>query len=653
MCGIVGVFSKESLSPRRSVQVAEALEMLTHRGPDDLSQKGFTHAILGHTRLAIVDLSSVSNQPFSDHQGLWWITWNGEIYNFQELRLELESLGHHFRTLSDTEVLLTAYIQWGETCQERLNGMWSLAIFNRVERTLFLSRDRFGIKPLYWAQSGKDLFFSSEMKPLFCFGIPRTPNWTLVSRYLRDTIVPESRKATVFTQIFSLPPGHSLSISQNGSQTLRRWWRLPIDPEINDGRCFEDRVSYFRYLFEDSVRLRARNDVPTAVSLSGGVDSASIYGACCKLLRKGELLCASNALKAKELKVCSVIYPGSRVNEHPWIDACLKQWDRQDDFLPVHPLAKSLPTEIHDIIWFQESPVWSPAILSLHSLYRRISEAGIRVVLEGHGADEMLGGYPLLVKTALAESIANRQFSDAGIAFYCLIGMHSVPGSFIGSSKLRGLHLAVRDLCSILSQCFQNQNNVEGKVRTPHSEKQLFSQELMTAWANQDSMIQYDGRDFNAVLHKAFTETILPFFLRVFDRATMAYGVESCVPFLDHRLVEFVFSLPKSDKVGRLSKRILREAGKEWLPFCVRNRRGKTPFTAPIGAWFNSAPVREYLTDVFDSVDALSSSCIKARNVIDFIETRKGKPFTYHDIQQLWKVLNLHLWDRIVCRTST
>ena len=652
MCGIVGVFSDESLSPQRRGQVATALKMLSHRGPDNLKQKGFTHAILGHTRLAVVDMSQRSNQPFCSGHDNWWITWNGEIYNYQELRQELESLGHRFKTLSDTEVLLKAYIEWGDQCQQRFNGMWSLAIFNRLEQTLFLSRDRFGIKPLYWARSGNELFFSSEIKPLFCFGISRDPNWEPFRHFLRTRLLPEGGEATVFKQIYSLLPGHSMSISKNRTQKIDKWWCLHTNPGIDVSQRFEDRVQHFGCLFEDSVRLRARNDVPTAVSLSGGVDSASVYGACARLHRKGDLRCASDALENKDFRTCSVIYPGCRVNEQPWIEACLKRWNGENRYMPVTPNAEALPSELGDIVWFQEAPVWSPAIFSLHSLYRRISEAGIRVVLEGHGADEMLGGYPHLVKTALGELAATSRLSDAVTAFHCLVGMHSVPGSIVSFSKLRGVGLAFRDLGSILRQGFAIQTAGGGKARIPRNKRSFFSQEMLANGEGRDPMSESGPYDFDDALRREFTRTTLPFFLRVFDRATMAYGVESCPPFLDHRLVQFAFALPMTDKVGHLSKRILREAGRDWLPVSVRNRRGKTPFTAPVEAWFNASTVREYLWDTFNCEDALSSSFINARNVVDYLEAKRRSRFTYWDVKRLWPALNLYLWDRIVCRPS-
>jgi len=651
MCGIAGVFSKASLHPAREEQVAAALEILRHRGPDNLNWRTFSNAVLGHTRLSVVDMSPEANQPFSDPDRRWWITWNGEIYNYQELRSELVTFGHRFSTLSDTEVLLKAFIQWGEGCQQRLNGMWSLAIFNRPEQTLFLSRDRFGIKPLYWAELGDELFFSSEIKPLFRFGVAGDPNAKHLRRYVEDGIVSENGRETVFRQIFSLPPGHSLLVSPGKERLIRKWWHLESSPASEDGEGFKERVRHFRFLFEDSVRLRARNDVQTAVSLSGGVDSSSVYGASSKLHRAGRLCCASEAGKSKELRACSVIYPGHGINEQPWIEACLEKWEGYNSYLPVTLTESLLPEQIERIVRCQEAPVWSPAIISLHSLYQRISEAGIRVVLEGHGADEMLGGYPDLAKTALGEAVAEGRFAEAIVGFRCLAGLHSVPGDHLRFSKLRGMGLALRDAGSLLSQHFRA--NPERKNRTFRNAavESFFQPELIPSRIGTGSIVEGAGLDFNEALRRTFEDTILPFFLSVFDRATMAYGVESCAPFLDHRLVQYAFSLPKRDKVGHLSKRILREAGREWLPEKVLKRSGKTPFTAPVAAWFNARVVREYLADTFSSGDAASSQLIRSRNVLDFVLARSKDGFTYQDVKAVWPALNIHLWERVVCHS--
>jgi asparagine synthase (glutamine-hydrolysing) len=651
MCGIAGVFSSANLHPEKQRQVAAALEMLRHRGPDNLNWKAFSNAVLGHTRLSVVDLSPASNQPFSDPDGYWWITWNGEIYNYQELREELAAVGHRFRTLSDTEVLLKAYIQWGDGCQHRLNGMWSLAIFNQREQTLFLSRDRFGIKPLYWARHGDELFFSSEIKPLFCFGVPRDPNWKHLCRYLNDGRVPENGPETVFQHVSSLPPGHSLLVSPGRERTIRKWWFLSPSTSLDMDTRFEERVQIFRDLFEESVRLRARNDVPTAVSLSGGLDSSSVYGAGCKLHRSGKLRWASDSSKTKELHACSVIYPGHRVNEQQWINSCLEKWRGRSSFLPVTPSESVLPAQIEKITRFQEAPVWSPTIVSLHALYRSISEAGIRVVLEGHGADEMLGGYPNLIKTALWEDAAAFRFGRAVADFQCLAGLHSVSGDRIPYSTLRGMGLAIRDVGSLLRQQFRDPAKGRLNPLWNLAGRTFFQPELVAHWEKTELGVEGEGHDFDASLRKAFSDTILPYFLSVFDRATMAYGLESCTPFLDHRLVEFVFSLPKRDKVGRLSKRILREAGREWLPEKVLKRRGKVPFTAPVAAWFNSRTIQRYLEDTFNSADARSSQLIRARSILDFIRAKKETGFSYQDVNALWPALNIHLWDRVVCRS--
>lgn len=648
MCGILGVFSRKSIPPGRSIQCAAGLEMLKHRGPDHSKLKAFSHAILGYTRLSIIDPSPKSNQPFADPLGRWWIVWNGEIYNYKELRYDLEALGHSFSTLSDTEVLLEAYKEWGEECLGRLNGMWALSIFDLKERTLFLSRDRYGIKPLYWAEDNSGLFFASEMKVFVSLGFSLEPNWKEISHYLQEGFVSEAGDSTVFSNIHSLPPGHSLSVSLRSSRKISRWYTIRDNLINNVPRRFEERTERFRYLLEDSVRLRVRNDVPTAVTLSGGVDSSSIYGACHRLQREGKLSSASDINKKKELRSCSVIYPDHSIDEYPWIEKCLEHWNGQDDFMPVTPAATSIPLLIDEMIWFQEAPVWSPAIMSFHSLYKHVSNAGIRVVLEGHGADEMLGGYEVLVKAALVEYLSKAKYLKAWNASQCLNDMHSSPTLIKRLARLRALK---RSLITFFSMAREGNRSLYSLSwgYSPPQLKQYFSREIIEAWSPEENS-NSNKNCFEDALYASFTKRALPFFLRVFDRATMAYGVESCTPFLDHRLVQFVFSLPPTDKVDRVSKKILRAAGKVWLPNAIINRTVKMPFTAPIVEWFNSKVVRAYLLDTFNSADALSASCINARDMADFVHSKGQNDFSYSDVQLLWPVLNLYLWERTFCR---
>jgi len=620
---------------------------MEHRGPDSFQLKALSHAVLGHARLAIVDLSSNSNQPFSDLTGRWCISWNGEIYNYQELRRQLEDFGYSFSTLSDTEVLLEAYKVWGEACLSRLNGMWALAIFDKRESALFLSRDRYGIKPLYWAESGSELLFASELKAFFHLGIPRDPNWEHLSRYLHEGFVDEAGDATVFKRVHSLPPGHSLSLQLKGSRTISRWWSIQDHLTDSVPDSFEDRIHHFRGLFEDSVRLRARNDVPTAITLSGGVDSSSVYGACCRLRREGKIRYASEPGREKTLRVCSVIFPGHDCDEYPWIEKCLDYWNGRDDFFPVTPPAEVIPLLAEEVIWFQEAPVWSPAIFSLHSLYKNIASEGIRVVLEGHGADEMLGGYSILIKAATKEYIYKGNLWQAWNALRCLentCGPHAATPAF--------------SLGLILKDAFMRFVAVSGRQKPKYANstawvpasttyQKFFPQEIMNAWSPPEARVVNVRESFKNALYASFTKRALPFFLRVFDRATMAYGIESCTPFLDHRLVQFVFSLPHKDKVSRVSKKILREAGRRWIPGAIVNRRAKVPFTAPIVDWFNSSIVREYLYDTFNSVAALSSSCINGCNIASFVNSKKETDFTHEDVQIVWPVLNLYLWERM------
>jgi len=607
MCGIVGVLSSTPVGPEWKARCLEALRLLRHRGPDNSELHCFEQVLLGHTRLSIVDPTIEANQPFADASGRFWIAWNGEIYNFVELRDELKSHGRQFRTLSDTEVALEAFKEWGPECQARFNGMWAMILFDTATGEILLSRDRYGIKPLYWSETGSAVLFASEMKALFPLGVPRKPNLEHVERIRRDCIGQESGEATAFVGIRSLPAGHCLRLKRGIRPSLTRWWSLE-DDLCAVPRTFAGRVDRLRELFEDSIRLRVRNDVPTAVALSGGLDSSSVFGASCRLKQAGALRKASDPSKEKSIQIWSVVYPGNPIDEGYWVRACVDHWGEREHLCTVTPSAEEIPDRIEEMVWHQETPVWSPSVLAFHALYREVGASGIRVILEGHGADEMFGGYANLISTGAVNYASSLNLILAWRASCCLAEVMNLSANRPGIAKgVTFLYILAKAMCV---RCgLQRQVSLAESMR-----------------------IQ-------------FAERALPFFLKVFDRATMAYGVESCLPFLDYRLVGYAFSLCESDKVERWSKRILRDAAENWAPRAVTRRKGKMPFTSPIREWFNTDRVSEFLMDTLSSQKAIASSVAKVNVALKILE-RKRRNLNNTDIQRLWPELNLFLWER-------
>ncbi len=638
MCGIVGIRGIDGLGTERVAQCEAAVRLLRHRGPDHAATRVFADLVLGHSRLSIVDPSPEAHQPLSDATGRWWLAMNGEIYNFAELRDELEGLGHAFRTTSDSEVALEAYKRWGEGCQDRFNGMWALAVYDAREGALFLSRDRFGIKPLYWATAGRDLAFASEMKALFPFGVSRDPEWAqLVSRH-DHWQSDEAEGATVFKHVHSLPAGHCMRVDARGRRQIARWWSV-LDHAVPIPARYTDRVERLRELFEDAVRLRLANDVDTAVALSGGLDSSAVYGAATRLLRNGAVRTATGARTRRRVGVFSVSNPGNRIDELPWVEECLRFWNDEENAEIVRPEAGQLPERMEEMVRHQEAPVWSPSVFALHALYRRVASRGVRVILEGHGPDELLGGYGVLVWAAIRSYLTEGKLDRAWAASRCLVDTMSVS-----QTGLRPAHGLLAEPLRVLGGV----RRALGSLRPPLPG---LLDGALTGVRKRRAALDANGLDgLGRALYAAFTRDVLPGFLRVFDRATMAYGVESTSPFLDHRVVQYGFSLPDEDKVIRRTKRILRDAAVAWIPQTVTDRRGKMPFCVPVNEWFRSAPVVEYVADVLRSDAARSSGLLDNRRVAACVERGVAGGFTPREAKRVWKALNLQLWHQSFCK---
>jgi asparagine synthase (glutamine-hydrolysing) len=366
MCGICGVldFEAERLDPDR---LARMTESLWHRGPDDGGLHVAPPVGLGHRRLAIIDLSPTGRQPMASPDGSAVLVYNGETYNFPELREELEARGHRFRGTSDTEVVLGAYLEWGEECFRRLNGMFALALWDARIRTLFLARDRFGIKPLFWARHGSALVFGSEIKALLAAGVPRALDWGFLREYLYygNSLLEQS----AFAGIRKLLPGHVLRVDANGERE-RPFWRIEDLPE-REGR-FEELRDRTRELLERAVRRHLISDVPVAVFLSGGVDSSAVTAFAARHY-------------AGKLKTFSVGFDFSPVDERPRARRLAEQvgTDHHELFVTTD----DLEGVIQALVRSHDEPFADAANVPLVLLCRRLRELGIKVALQGDGGD--------------------------------------------------------------------------------------------------------------------------------------------------------------------------------------------------------------------------------------------------------------------------
>jgi asparagine synthase (glutamine-hydrolysing) len=583
MCGIVGIWhhGRPDLPADRFRAVVESL---AHRGPDD---EGIHHdpevrLHLGHRRLAILDPTPAGAQPMCSDDGALVIVHNGEIYDFVELRQELETLGHHFRTDTDTEVLLSAYRQWGEGMLARLNGMWAFAIWDRRERRLFAARDRFGVKPLLYRASDGAFAFASELKAFAAMpgGVPALDTATLTfSPMLMETVGP-----TLLEGVRALPPGHLLNVDVDGRFVERRWWttadHLPVAPTD-----LGQQVDEFRERFADACRIRLRADVPIGTSLSGGLDSSAVVA---MVHHVG----GQQGFTADWQRVFSQGHPGTQQDESVWADAVSRHLGvaltRTDTGLDIDGLEASVLA--FEGVHFLPLGVWAH--------YRSLREQGVLISIDGHGGDELLGGYdrfPAAMRRATLSSLRLRTWS--GYAETSL-GLRGDPVTRAALGRLlmedlaslgplealrRGIGTTsigrqMRDARRRRAAGDAGQSGLIAPVDEVLAREQLLRERSQTIGAETTDMTQ-----LGALLYRAFHHEILPSILRNFDRLSMASGVEIRSPLLDWRLVTYANSLPDTARIGGgFTKRILRDATQGLLPDEVRLRRDKKGFTSPV-----------------------------------------------------------------------
>jgi asparagine synthase (glutamine-hydrolysing) len=551
MCGIFGIINgKESIDITKLQEVSKALR---HRGPDDegylltSTNKKTYHSYKGdispqslilphistangnyniaflHRRLSIIDLSDTGHQPMS-YAERYWIILNGEIYNYLEIKEELLKKGYSFKSSSDTEVVLAAYIEWGKDCVLRFNGMWAFVLWDCKENSFLLSRDRFGVKPLYYYFKNNVFIFCSEIKGI------RT--------YLNNNILINSESVnkfldigefsigeiddTMFYDIKQLLPGHNIIFKENSLKIIK-YWNLELKETTN---TIEENIEIFKELFLNSIKLRLRSDVEVGSCLSGGIDSSSIVSY------------ASSKFNRK-MHTFSIIWPGEKCDESFYIDTVNKKYDCTAH--AFKPELNDVLEIIDKVIWHQELPLATGSLLAQWFVMRKANKEGIKVLLDGQGADEVLAGYPRFIRSFLNEMIL-------GFSFKTILENKELLRQYGYSTKS---YLSVFKTLIFNKLFKQNNNNI--------------------------------FKSLNDNLKSEMEISCLPSLLHYEDRNSMAHSIESRVPFLDFHLVEFLFSIPASQKIkNSRTKFILINAMKDYLPPEIYNRRDKIGFETPI-----------------------------------------------------------------------
>jgi asparagine synthase (glutamine-hydrolysing) len=577
MCGILAYFNRDGISDGRLNEAMKSLKSIRHRGPDgegillintktgqvnhliteetpsEIRAKGISlqqaaelnfDLILGHRRLSIIDVSVNGHQPMC-YQEDHWVIFNGEIYNYIELRVELKNSGYQFTTETDTEVILAAYKAWGEACFSKFNGMFSILIYDSRTRKLITANDRFGVKPLYLYQSEKELLLVSEIKQAFDFKIDTAINGNAVSSFLEYNFL-DYDSNTFLKQVQRHPAAHYAVTDLNQTTTLvpKRYYEVKFSTHKKSADVYEE----FRDLLTSSVKLRLRSDVPVGFASSGGLDSSAVLYTAHRLLKKES--------SAANINTFSAVFPGEYGDESYFIN--LVENDLKIKSHYINPLNEFSVSDFEKHIYHMDSPVTSTSFYAGWCVAKMVREKKVIVLLVGQGADEILAGYHHHFYRY------GRQIILSGRIFKYL----ELAKKY---ADLKGISV------NTLHKTIMNEVKLSLKFKAGLAD---LGNNLANKWNRADKLIQ--------LLKTDLTETAIPFYVKADDRNGMAFSIESRHPFLDYRLVDFCFSLPDHYKINNgWQKHLIRQAMHE-MPSEIRFRKDKKGFTTPQEKWINS-----------------------------------------------------------------
>lgn len=613
MCGITGVMNR----PTEERELQAMTDRLTHRGPDE---RGFyldadQNVGLGHQRLSIIDLSTGS-QPMTNEDGSVQVVYNGEIYNYQTLKTDLDKRGHTFQSTSDTEVLAHGYEEYGADFIERLNGMFAFALWDRRRNKLLVARDRVGIKPLYYYRdpSTEEFVFASEIKAILeSDGYDRKINQDALGKVMTFQYVPGAE--TCFEEIEELPPGHYMEVTPDGiSQT--QYWDLEFNSELSGD--YRDNVEQFRGLFDDAVGRQMMSDVPYGSFLSGGIDSSAI--------------CAAAAERTDEaLDTFTVGYPEEPdYDELPYARAVGDHIQAN-----MHTISQS-PEKFHetidDIVWHQEQPTARVSALPRYIVSELASES-VKMVLSGDGGDELFVGYPRFLMGQLQSQLFTEPMSFLGnfLRFFREWGARK------SLSHLIRIHKSPKQFYYSLLSFFNDRKRRQLL-------KPGFNDTLSDSYFHAiEPYFDNSGRNFVEQLLYLDFKTYLPSVLDVVDKITMAHSLEARVPILDNRIIEFSTKLPVDQKTRHMrTKSFLSDAFRPSLPDRIFNT-GKRGFSTPFELWFRD-DLEGYLRDVLFQSNSFISDAFEMSRVETMVDQHTSGRRNH--TTRLWRLLNLQLWHQ-------
>nr|BFD59364.1 asparagine synthase (glutamine-hydrolyzing) [Bdellovibrio sp. CKG001] len=624
MCGIAALINLEPHSSDH--EVLNMTDTISHRGPDGSGTFVEGRVALGHRRLSIVDLSDAGAQPMH-FQNRYVITYNGEVYNHHELREELESLGHRFSSMTDTEVILAAYAAWGKECLHKFNGMWAFVIYDRDAQTVFAARDRFGVKPLYYwvSPKGDQCAFVSEIKQLTVLSSWQArANPQRCYDFLRYGVLDHTNE-TMFEGVLQLRGGQALhakltefNCGSGEVPGIYQWYDLEQKISPYTGGSVSQ---VFGKIFDESIGLRMRADVPVGSCLSGGLDSSSIVCTMSKLLAKN-----GGVSQQMTFSACAKM---EKYDERRFIDQVVAETGVNAHY--TYPDFEELFPMLSKLTWHQDEPFGSTSVFAQWKVFKLASENSVKVMLDGQGADEQLIGYHSFFGTYWAELLKKGRLRLLWKEYKAARIKHKY--TILGFIKRLVYHVLPMKISGALVSIVKGQDQWGW----------LKHDRLGAARVNPLANLSYFSSTHKMSVAQMLS-TSVPMLLHWEDRDSMAHGVEARVPFLDYRLVEFTMGLPPQLKLrDGVTKSVLREAMKDRLPRAIGGRMDKMGFVTPEEHWVREIAPKEFRDALNDAIDR-SNGVVGSEILEQFDKMLEGRvPYDF----LFWRIISFGVWVRV------
>lgn len=620
MCGIAGCVHKNKRVEKDRFE--NMIDIISYRGPDDRGSFYEDNLALGHRRLSVIDLSTLGRQPFH-YMDKYVAVYNGEIYNYKELRSKLLKHGYQFLTETDTEVLIAAYDYYGKECVKYFNGMWSFAIYDRERKELFCSRDRFGIKPFYYYCNNGSFVFGSEIKQILCM-IPDqfSVNRRRLMEYLVRGVLDHTSE-TMISTIMQLRGGYNLVFNVDTGSIKKECYydlkKIDMPP-----KSFEESADIFRKEFGKSVALRLRSDVPIGYCLSGGLDSSSIVCMADRIVK-------SKNVDIKQTSISSC-FEDKRYDEQEYIDEVLKYTSVEGK--KIFPDGSNLFDELDDMIWHMDEPFGATSEYAEWNVFKFAKKCGLTVMLDGQGADEQLAGYTGFYSVIFAEYLKKFQFKKFVNEFRCYKKLRAASEKYVSTHKIL--------IEAIISAYLPRKIQKLGKLYLFYLRKGLpFEPQDIKAVIN--GMNLYPANNSKQyILDNIYCN--LSMLLHYEDRDSMAHSIESRVPFLDYHLVEAIYSMPIDYKLQNgITKVVMRKGLEDVLPMKIKTRYSKLGFVTPEDQWINGNP-ELFRKEIIEACNNLAPLLNSAR-VIEWYDKIAGKVGRMDRIP--WRIICAGHWVKI------